>query len=405
MTTAGTLGVPDGDRLLAGFLLTGVLIETIFFVVLSPLLPVYARQLHLSATGAAILNAGYAAGYGLSALPAGALVARIGHRRCTLAGLTLVTVGCAGFGLGHNVTLLVAARVISGAGGAWLWSGALPWLLSLGSAQGRGRLIGLAFSATGVGSCVGPAIGALATITGPRPVFVSLAAVIAVVTIAGAVAGRGRDAPLRATAAGDLAHAARAPGAARALVMVALPTIGFGAFGVLLPLRLRAHGIPEVAITVTYLAVAVVATVVSPRIGVSFDLRGARLVLQRLLAAAALGAAVLALPLPGPALIVVMIVLLPLVAGIWVPALARLSEAVTATGGAPGVALGLFNLTWAVVQVIGALGGAQLHRVGGAVPFGVLALLFAGGVWWAGQLPRGPGSGSDDDASRRSGAR
>jgi hypothetical protein len=82
------------------------------------------------------------------------------------------------------------------------------------------------------------------------------------------------------------------------------------------------------------------------------------------------------------------------VAAIWVPALARLSDAVTGAGSAAGVALGLFNITWAVVQVIGAIGGAQLHRFGGAVPFLVLVVLFAAGIWWAARLPGRSGAGS-----------
>jgi hypothetical protein len=59
---------------------------------------------------------------------------------------------------------------------------------------------------------------------------------------------------------------------------------------------------------------------------------------------------------------------------------------VIGAGGAPGVALGLFNLTWAIVQVVGAVGGAQLDRAGVAVPFLVLAVLFAGGLWEAGRF-------------------
>jgi predicted MFS family arabinose efflux permease len=392
----GTGTIAGRNRIVFGFLLAALLIETIFFVVLSPLLPVYARRLHLSPTGAAILNAGYSAGYGLWSLPAGVVVGRIGQRRSTLAGLALVTAGCAAFGVGHDAALLVAARVITGAGGAWLWSGALPWLLSLGGAPDRGRLIGLAFSATSVGSCLGPAIGALATVTGPRPAFVGLAGVIAAVTVAGAIAGRGHDPAPQVSAAGDLVRAVRAPGAPRALLMAALPTIAFGAFGVLLPLRLRAHGVSEVGITATYLVIALIEIGVNPRIGAWFDQRGPRRVLRGLLAAALLGAAALALPLPAGALVLVMIAALPLVAAIWVPALARLSDAVTAAGGAAGVALGLFNLTWAVVQVVGALGGAQLHRLGPAPPFLVLVALFGAGIWWARRLPLCPAARPGD---------
>ena len=54
------------------YLLAALLVETLFFVVLSPLLPVYARELHLGRTGAGLMSACYAIGYGLAAVPAGA---------------------------------------------------------------------------------------------------------------------------------------------------------------------------------------------------------------------------------------------------------------------------------------------------------------------------------------------
>ena len=47
---------------------------------------------------------------------------------------------------------------------------------------------------------------------------------------------------------------------------------------------------------------------------------------------------------------------------------------------APWVALGLFNVSWAIFQVVGSIGGAELSRVGVAVPFLLLMALFAAGA-------------------------
>ena len=51
------------------------------------------------------------------------------------------------------------------------------------------------------------------------------------------------------------------------------------------------------------------------------------------------------------------------------------------------MALGLFNITWAICQITGAVGGAQLSRYGEAVPFLVLVLLYAFGTRVAARLP------------------
>src|SRR5260370_15849250 len=76
--TATRIGsvVPRREQRVFGYLLAALLVETLFFVVLSPLLPLYARQLHLTPVGAGVLSASYAIGYGLAAVPAGAPVRR-----------------------------------------------------------------------------------------------------------------------------------------------------------------------------------------------------------------------------------------------------------------------------------------------------------------------------------------
>jgi MFS family permease len=182
--------VPRTERRVFAFLLAALLVETLFFIALSPLLPIYARELHLGRVGAGVLSASYSVGYGVAAVPAAKIVGRLGQRAVSIGGLALVAVACAGFALGRDTVLLDAARAITGAGAAAVWAGSIPWLVSLGSDSDRGRLIGLAFSAASVGAFAGPAVGALATLTGPRTTFLGLAVLILALAAAGAAAGR-----------------------------------------------------------------------------------------------------------------------------------------------------------------------------------------------------------------------
>lgn len=372
--------VARSDWPVFAFLLAALLVETLFFVVLSPLLPVYARQLHLGRTGAGVMSACYAIGYGIAAVPAGSLVGAIGQRWVSLGGLSMIGISCAGFALGHQVIVLDAARLATGAGAAAVWAGSIPWLESLGRPGDRGRLIGLAFSAAAAGACAGPAVGAVATLTGPRPAFLGLSILIALLCAAGIVISAGRQPPAPRRVPRAVRAALRSPGTVTALAMVVLPTLGFGASGVLLPLRLHGLGVAEVGIATAYLLAAVLEVIVNPGVGRWFDRRGGTRVLRATLGGSAACAAALALPLPAAALLAVLVVSFPVIGASWVPALAQLSASVEREGGASGVALGLFNISWAVSQVVSAVGGAELSRLGAAVPFLVLVVLFLAGV-------------------------
>lgn len=389
MTTAAETRAisPSGQRRVFLYLLAAILMETLFFVVLSPLLPVYARQLHLGRVGAGVLSASYACGYGLAAVPAGVLVGIIGQRWVSLGGLTLVAVGCAAFALVDQIVALDVARWLTGVGGAAVWAGSIPWLVSLGGERDRGRMIGLAFSAASAGACAGPAIGALATVTGTRAAFIGLGVLIAALALAGAAVSAGHEPPRPSRAPRALRRAVRAPGARLALAMVVLPSVGFGVAGVLLPLRLHAQGVTEAVIAAGFLVAAGLEVVTNAAVGRWFDRHGGARVLGATLIASAACAAVIALPLPAAALLVALVVSLPAIGSVWVPSLAQLGVAVERGGGQPGVALGLFNITWAVSQMVGAVGGAQLASgLGEAVPFAVLAGLFALGIMGAGRL-------------------
>ncbi len=378
-TDAGSV-VPRSEWPVFAYLLAALLVETLFFVVLSPLLPVYARQLHLGRTGAGVMSASYAIGYGLAAVPAGSIVGAIGQRWVSLGGLALIGFSCAGFALGHQVVVLDAARLVTGAGAAAVWAGSIPWLESLGRPGDRGRLIGLAFSAAAAGACAGPAVGAVATLTGPRPAFLGLSALIFALLAAGTVISAGRHPPAPRRVPRAVRSAFRSPGAGTALAMVVLPTLAFGVAGVLLPLRLRGLGVAEVGIATAYLLAAVLEVIVNPGVGRWFDRRGGALVLRATLGGSAACAAALALPLPATALLAVLVVSFPVFGASWVPSLAQLSASVEREGGGSGVALGLFNISWAVSQVVGAVGGAELSHLGAAVPFLLLVVLFAAGV-------------------------
>ena len=160
-----------------------VLVDTMFYAAIAPLLPTYEADLGLSKTSAGILSASYPAGTLLASLPAGWLAGRIGAKRTMIVGLTLLTGSSLAFGLADDIVALDLARFVQGLGGACSWAGGLAWLI--GSAEERrGELIGGAMGAAVFGILLGPVLGSAASELGSEPVFSGIAVAAAILLVA-----------------------------------------------------------------------------------------------------------------------------------------------------------------------------------------------------------------------------
>src|ERR1051325_278130 len=83
-----------------------VLVDTMFYAALTPLLPHYADDLGLSKAGAGVLAVSCAFGALVAGIPAGVLRARVGVKPTLLLGLAGMTVTTALFGFAHSIWLL-----------------------------------------------------------------------------------------------------------------------------------------------------------------------------------------------------------------------------------------------------------------------------------------------------------
>jgi len=391
--------VTDGAREPRGaidrrlFALVGgmVLVETMFYAVLTPLLPYYVENLGLTKASAGTLSAFYAFGTIAFAVPAGFLVARIGSRQTVLVGVTLLSASSVAFGFGHDTAWLDASRFIQGVGGSCLWAGGLTWLVSDAPAERRGELIGAAVGIGIAGALLGPVVGGAATLTSPELVFSLLGAVIAglgVLALAIPAPGPGRP-----DTVGDLIAAARAEPRIRAGIwFTALPSMLFGVFEVLAPLRLDVLGAGTAVIAVIFLICTAVEALFSPAFGRLADRRGPYPVARLGLAACIVMALILPLPDAVVPYAVALVAACVAFGSPWVPASALLSKAAESRGLGQGVAFGLWNLAWGGGQAIGSAGGAGLAEASSdAVPYLLLAGL-CGLTLLVGLLRRPPGS-------------
>src|SRR6202035_1057963 len=106
-----------------------VLVDTMFYAAIAPLLPYYVHHFHLAKADAGILAAAYAAGTLVGSIPAGWAAARLGVRATILGGLGLMIGSSVAFGFAHDIAVLDAARFVQGIGGAGSWAAGLAWLI------------------------------------------------------------------------------------------------------------------------------------------------------------------------------------------------------------------------------------------------------------------------------------
>jgi MFS family permease len=349
-----------------------VLVDTMFYAAITPLLPHYVDDLGISKSAAGILTASYGAGTLLGALPGGFLATRLGARPTVVIGLSMMSIASIVFAFSDDIVTLDSARFLQGVGGALTWAGGLAWLLTMSPRDRRGELIGSAIAAAIAGVMLGPLIGGAATVIGPEPVFVTVAAIdlgLAAWALstppAPASPRRPLDAVLRTMASRPVALG---------FWLVALPALFSGVLGVLAPLRLDELGASGAAIGGIFLVVAAIEGLFSRFLGGLSDRRGRLVPIRAGLVVCFFSALILPLPEAVLGLAAVIAVAVVGMAFFWAPAMAMLSDAADATGLDQGFAFGLVNLGWAGGEVVGGSGGAWLaDGTSDAVPYLVVA--------------------------------
>ena len=344
-----------------------VCVDTMLYAALTPLLPHFAHDLHLSKAGAGVLVAAYAAGALVGGLPGGAAAARLGAQRAVLVGLTLMGLSSLGFAFAHGFWALSAARFLQGAGSGFTWAGAFAWLLAAAPRERRGALIGSAMGAAVFGALFGPVVGAAAALVGRDVVFTALAALS---VLLGIWTLRLESIPPDAPSVSAMRKALRDSHFAGGLALMALPSFLFGVLATLAPLHLSAAGWGAAAIGAVWLVGAGLETFVSPLAGRLVDRRGILIVVQAALAASVAVSIGLALG-PRPLAYVPLVVLAGgAYGGLFTPAFALIAEGAERSGLPQGMAFGLMNAAWATGALIGpAAGGAVAEASGDVVPF------------------------------------
>jgi predicted MFS family arabinose efflux permease len=351
-----------------------VLVDTVFFAVLSPLLPSYAAALGLSKSAVGVLAGAFAAGVLVAALPSGLLASRLGLRPTLLLGLGFTAVTSVVFGLSTTWSLLVLTRFAAGLGSACSWTAAVGWLARTAPPERRGELIGFAISAAVAGAFLGPALGAAAAWVGTGPAFAAIAAACA------ALALRVSMLPEPGAEAGTITMitALGMPALWAPLGLIWLAPLLFAVLGVLVPLSLAARGWDAARLGALYAGSAALEALVHPLLGRWADRQGALAPISTGLVGSLV--VLVALAAAGPSWLVAALVVAAAITfgATLVPGMALLTRAAETAGLDAVLAMALANLAWALGHAVGApVCGWLADRVGDTVTYAAFAVLCA----------------------------
>jgi MFS family permease len=350
-----------------------VFIDTMFYAVISPLLPELSHQLALSKLSAGVMTASYPAGMLVGSLPGGALTVRTGPRFTVCVGLLMLVVSTVAFGWLNSAPGLDLARFVEGLGGACSWAGGIAWLVAATPVERRGAVIGKALAMAIGGSLFGPAIGAVASAVGRPALFTVLAMSGLVLTAFVRSVPDQTESSQQGVA--EVIKVMGRPSLLRAMWLMVLPAMVSGVLNVLAPLQLHKLGAGAGVIGATFLVGAGLEAIVSPWVGHLSDRHGRLLPLRLGLVGTAVTLGCFTLPGTALELSLLVILVCIVLGGFWAPAMALLSDVSERYGIDQAHAAAMMNLGWAAGQIVGAVaGGATGKAYGDSFP----ALVTAG---------------------------
>ena len=355
----------SGMRRLLALTCSVVLVDTVFYAALTPLVPYFTENFGLSKSAVGVLSGAFGAGVLLGSAPGGYLAGRVGVKATAVGGLLLVAFTSFTFGLADEAWQLVALRLASGVGSALGWVAALTWLSEQVPEGRRGEMIGMLLSAAVVGTLLGPVLGGAAVAVGITLAFASVS--LFAFTVAVWALLTSGPAPVPGKPFWEVLAATRRTQILTGLAFVAFSPLLFGALAVLAPLQLSQLGWGAAAIGAVFLVAALFEAAVHPLLGRWSDRSGHRTpVLAGILGSLAV---LLALPWAEYAPLVALFVVLagiffnaPLVPGTYL--LSQEAEK-AGIGGAP--TFGATNFAWASGYAVGTSMGGSLADLGGDV--------------------------------------
>lgn len=371
-----------------------LLFESAMYSAVTPVLPHYARTLHVGKPAIGLLTAAYPAGIVPGSLLGAWVAARASERRTVLLGLLVFAGSIAAFGFGSTLPVLDGLRLVQGIGCGLLWGGGLTWAIAVAPRERRGAVIGSVMAAATVGTLLGPVVGTLAVTLGTAPVFGFVAA--GALVLAGWTVSQ-PDPPPQPASGAPLRNLAGSSRIRLGTGLIVLEAATVGATSALIPLRLAHLGASGTLVGATFLVAALISTGLGVPIGRLVDRRGPGLPLTAGLGSTAVLMALLPVPRSAVALAALSMIALGAPLTLYTtPAVSILTEGAERAGIALAVATMLVNLAWSLGETAGAPAAAGLSQVtSDAIPLLGLAVIMGLMLLAVGRARLGRPAGAD----------
>ena len=374
---AGRRPLPPGF----GTIWSTVALDLVGFGIILPVLALYGERFGASPTTLGFLVSSFSVAQFVCSPLLGRLSDRIGRRPVIILSLFGTAIGSVITGGATSVWMLFAGRIVDGASGASV-SVAQGAVTDVAPPEERAHLLGLLGAAFGVGFVLGPALGGLAALWGPRvPFFVAaaIAFVNGVVALKRLPETHRPGSPSAAPPVGPVVDSAERRRALTRLALVAfVATAAFSAFEATFSLLgERRFDLTESSVFVVFIGIGLLLVAVQGGMVRPVNARfGSVGTLRLALTVNAVGLLLLAASTTW-LLLVPALVLLVVGQGLAAPTLSTL-VANQAHDDRRGGALGFQQSAGALARIVGpAMGGALFEHVGVAAPYVVGAAMVA----------------------------
>ncbi|MFJ1806747.1 MULTISPECIES: MFS transporter [unclassified Streptomyces] len=171
-TAAGRPGTANGARWALAAALLGFFVMTLDALIVNVALPEIGRGFGGGMTGLQWVVDGYTLMFAALLLSAGSVTDRIGARQAFGAGLVVFTVASAACGFAPNLTVLIVARLVQGAGAAVIVPASLALIReAFPDPARRARAISVWAMGGSVGAAAGPVLGGVLSELSWRMIF------------------------------------------------------------------------------------------------------------------------------------------------------------------------------------------------------------------------------------------
>ena len=320
-------------------------------------LPTVAHGLHVKASSTSAVLSAYFGAYAIVLLPGGELVDRFGVRRLALSGLAVFAVGAAAGAVVSSFGMLIAARVVQGAGAGLVSPAALAGAVSGFPPERRGSALGIWGASAGMSNLLGPLLGGLLTVAfGWRACWWALVPLAVLVAI-----GIARLVPrLVPKETGDTHPGVNRIVLAATLIAGLTFAVMIGAFYIAEQYLQRVAGFSALGASGALVLVALLVGCAAPLAGVLVDRYGEKLPAVLGFAGAGLGLVILGIPGVSLDSAVTVLPLIPVGLGLGMLFVPTSRAALNAT---PPAALGRTSAVLSVGRLVGAAVGAGLAGI------------------------------------------